>query len=311
MEKSPTEKMTARKPAQSDSVVLPVDPQDIHQIYQELADDVRMREQALADEVPVDATAKLAALLEQVVTDWESGRKSLRAVPVLTVYQNHLDEPVSDDIKCLLTGLDALINVLDDIVDTPDAPTKLRIRLAFNAAIAPPLFWRHVPPVHTDELGDLLMQYLVEVFQIPLVENKLLDRFQAADSRRQRLQTARELYAYRARVIGAFAKIPAVVHDVDAETTSRIVGDLCAFRARQLLFKDIHDVERDVRDDDETPVSWLLEHEFEMAMITSFISDLYGEFSYSEAGREAYGELLYLLEGHPEDVEQLLVEQQE
>lgn len=290
---------------------LPVDPQDIHRIYRELADEVTTREQVLANELPVDTPANVATYLKEVVTDWQSGRKSLRNVPVLTVYHTYLDGTVSEGLTRLLTGLDALINVLDDFVDTPNAPTEMRIRFAFNAAIAPTLLWQHAPPNHVAELGDLLMQYLVEIFQIPLVERELLAQFQTADSRPERLRTAHALYAYRACDIAAFARIPAIVHDVDAETTEQLVADLCAFRARQLLFKDIHDVERDLHDDDETPVLWLLTHESEVAEIESFVTDLYGGFPYSEAGREAYGEQLGVLEGRPEDLEQLLTEQRD
>ena len=87
--------------------------------------------------------------------------------------------------------------------------------------------------------------------------------------------------------------------------------DLQAYRARRLLFKDISDVERDLRDDDMTPVIQLLQHHETTDELVAAVMDLYHRFSYSETGHERYGDQLYELEGKPDELESLLTEAEE
>ena len=94
--------------------------------------------------------------------------------------------------------------------------------------------------------------------------------------------------------------------DVDEATEQRILGDLRAYRARRLLFKDISDVERDIADGDTTPVIYFLQTSDGPEDVVSAIEDLHARFTYSDRGWRKYGELLEDLEQPPDDLHSVI-----
>jgi hypothetical protein len=288
-----------------------MDSGEIEQLYADLVEDVSTREKQLREELPIESTAEIHTHLRGVVNDWKSGRKSVRTVSVCEVYTQELDKPLEESLKQLLTGLDASINVLDDIIDTQELTPQIRIGLTVNAAFSAVLLAENCPPETRDEVGNQLREYFTALFQIPLVEQRLFALMKNAETEDQRQEAAEQIYAYRSRDIDAFADIAAVVTDLDTETKSRVRHDLQAYRARRLLFKDISDVERDLRDDDMTPVIQLLQHHETTDELVAAVMDLYHRFSYSETGHERYGDQLYELEGKPDELESLLNEAEE
>jgi hypothetical protein len=289
----------------------PVGSDEIGQHYADLAEDVSARERQLREELPIESTAEIHTHLRGVVNDWESGRKSVRTVPVCKVYTQELGKPLEESLTQLLTGLDASINVLDDIIDTQELTPQVRIGLTVNALFSAVLLAENCPPGTHDEVGNQLREYFTALFQIPLVEQRLFASMEDAGAEDQRQQAAEQIYAYRSRDIDAFADTAAVVTDLDTETKPRVRHDLRTYRARRLLFKDIRDVERDLRDDNMTPVMQLLRHHETTDETVAAVMDLYRRFSYSEAGNERYMDRLYELEGKPDDLESLLTEAEE
>lgn len=289
----------------------PIGSDEIGQLYSDLAEDVSTRERQLREELPIESTAEIHAHLRGVVEDWKNGRKSVRTVPVCEVYRLEIGEPLEESLIQLLTGLDASINVLDDIIDTQELTPQVRIGLTVNAAFSVVLLVENTPPRARDEVGNQLREYFTALFQIPLVEQRLFALMEDAETEDQRQQAAEQIYAYRSRDIDAFADIAAVVSDLDTETKPRVRHDLRTYRARRLLFKDIRDVERDLRDDDMTPVIQLLRHHETTDEIVAAVMDLYRRFSYSEVGNKRYGDRLDELEGEPDDLESVLREAEE
>lgn len=284
---------------------------EIEQLYADLAEDVSTRERQLREELPIESTAEIHAYLFGVVKDWKNGRKSVRTVPVCEVYTQELGKPLEESLKQLFAGLDASINVLDDIIDTQELTPQVRIGLTVKVAFSAVLLAENCPPRTRDEVGNQLREYFTALFQIPLVEQRLFASMEDAETEDQRQQAAEQMYVYRSRDIDAFVNIAAVVTDLDTETKMRVRHDLRTYRARRLLFKDIRDVERDLRDNDMTPVIQLLQHHETTDEIVAAVMDLYRRFSYSEVGNERYGERLYELEGKPDDLESLLTEAEE
>ncbi|WP_436907471.1 hypothetical protein [Halosimplex marinum] len=285
-----------------------INSEEIGQIYADLAKDVSVREERLREELPIETTAEIHTHLHSTVDDWETGRKSLRTAPVCTAYAHELDRPIEESLKKLLAGLDANVNVLDDVIDTRDLSPQLRIGLTVNAAFSAVLLAEHCPSDARDEIRDLLRDYFTALFQIPLVEQRLFASMAAATDEAQRHEAATQIYAYRSRDIDAFTDIAAVVTELNTETKQRLRRDLRTYRARRLLFKDIRDVERDLRDDDTTPVIHLLQHHDTTELVFDAVTDLYHRFSYSEAGSEQYGQILRELETAPDDLHSLLGE---
>lgn len=275
---------------------------EIRRIYVELADDVAGRERRLGDELPIDTTADVPGHLREAVRNWKSGRKSLRTVPVCNVYARECLEEVPEDIVGAMVGLDGVINMLDDIIDTRNLPTEEKVGLTLNVAFSIALLVEGTPPEARDEVTDILLEYLTAVFQIPLVERRLFDRLSAAETASERQAAAEAVYAYRSRDIDAFARLPASVMDVSEETATRLVSDLRTYRARRLLFKDIRDVERDLADGDSTPIIHLLRTCEEGAGVVAAVEDLHERFQYSTAGASTYGDVLEELEEPPSDL---------
>lgn len=285
---------------------LAVSRREIRRIQSDLADDIAARERTLADDLPVETPADVPDRIRGLVDSWESGRKSLRTVPVCNVYAAHCGRDVPASVKRSLTGLDATINVLDDIIDTKQLEKETKIALTINAAFSGVLLVENCPADAREAVSELLFDYYTGVFQIPLVERELLERMREASFPAERRDAASSLYAYRARDIDAFARFPAVAMAVDEASEQRLVDDLRAYRCRRLLFKDIADVERDLDDDDRTPVIQLLESCDTTEDVVREIEELYAGFEYSEAGRREYGDVLLELEDAPEDLHEVV-----
>ncbi|MFB6127892.1 MAG: hypothetical protein ABEJ79_11445 [Halolamina sp.] len=281
---------------------LPVSRHEVRRVYADLADDVSAREQALADVLPVDAAAGLSDSLWEVVDNWESGRKSLRTVPACNVYACHSEQPLGDGLIRTLTGLDATINLYDDIIDTRELSTRSKVALTVNAALAGVLTTDGCPPAAKPAVTEALFDYFTTVFQIPPVERELLGEMATVDSQRERRAAAERFYAYRSRDIDALARIPAAVLDVDDGAAQRLLEDLRTYRCRRLLFKDIRDVERHLADGDTTPVLHLLQTADQTSDVVEAIEDLYARFTYSTSGQVVYGDVLMQLESPPEDL---------
>lgn len=284
---------------------------EIEQLYADLAEDVSTREKQLRKNFQLNRPQRSIRTYVGSSTTGRADENPSGAVSVCEVYTQELGKPLEGSLKQLLTGLDASINVLDDIIDTQELTPQTRISLTVNAAFSAVLLAENCPPETRDEVGNQLRGYFTALFQIPLVEQRLFALMENAETKDQRQQVAEQIDAYRSRDIDAFADIAAVITDLDTETKSRVRHDLQAYRARRLLFKDISDVERDLRDDDMTPVIQLLQHHETTDELVAAVMDLYHRFSYSETGHERYGDRLYELEGKPDELESLLIEAEE
>lgn len=263
-----------------------------YRIYENLVGDVSHWEEALRDALPVDTTAELPSHLHSIVDDWKTGRKSLRTVAAINAYAREIGDSPEGSIVRTLTGLDATFNVLDDVIDTQNLTTETRIRLTVNAAFSSVLIAENLPPEARGEIGSLMREYFTALFQIPLVESRLFDEMKTAESDSNRVAAAVKVYSYRARDIDAFAQIPAFVGGLQSETRRRSLQDLRTYRARRLLFKDIHDVPRDLADDDMTPIVHLLRSPQGVDEIADIVERIYVKFQYTSQGNQQYGSLM-------------------
>jgi len=290
---------------------LAVEPEELYAIYLEIADEIFADEESLQNSLPIDTTAGVSRYLSEVVDCWSDARKSLRTIPTANVYACELGDLPDQSILQTLVGLDAEVNVLDDIIDTEDLPTERRIALTANAAFASMLIAESVPTAHREAIATVLREYFTGLFQIPLVEARLLEQVRNAATTTAQREATREIYAYRARDIDAFARIPALVFGLDEQTKQRVISDLRTYRAHRLLYKDIHDVSRDLADDDMTPVVALLTAYDSIETITAEVEQIYDRFEYTATGKTRYRDVLVELEEPPNDLEALLREQQQ
>lgn len=273
---------------------------DITQIYASLVSDVESRENDLADDIPIDSPQGIDRFLSTVEDSWVNGSRTLRSLPTLNVYGRYLKSPISDGVKKILVGLDAEVNAIDDLIDTRSLRREQKICFTTITAFSNIFIMEGLPNERTDEIINIKYDYFTELAQIPLIEQQLLARLRNADSREEQLSAIEEVYAYRARDIKAFAKIPARVQELDGETTSTFVSDLQTYRAHYLLYEDVRHIKRDLREGHESPVLCLLDLYDDPEQIISIMGEIYDSFEYNE--RSEYTDLLVELERRPDDL---------
>ncbi|MDF9746924.1 hypothetical protein [Natrinema salsiterrestre] len=242
------------------------------------------------------AVPPVAGQLQLPLDLWDSGRKPTRTVPALVAYDRRLEPDDADELRRLLVGLDVLVTMLDEFVDRSDGHSRLQ--LTVNVAFGSFLSFANLPddePAAT----DAVLQYLVETARIPTVERAVQRELETIDTWERAREAIRFVYAYRARDISVFGRLPALVADIDDRTAERIVSDLETYRAHYLLFDDIRDVLEDVRNGTETPIVWLLRtHDDPDEIVDSFL-EIVREFEYAET---PYRAQLRELEREPDDV---------
>lgn len=257
------------------------------EIYDELVKDVERREKDLQEnDQAIDEVTGVSRLLKRPPETWENDQKSLRTAPSVFVYEE-AGHQVDKSTRELLTGLDASINVLDDIIDSKDLGKRERVELTANAAFSGMMSFSNTPDEYRDEVQDMVTQYLTELFQIPMIEEEEIGKIRQAEHVNDAIEPSRESYSYRARDIDAFARIPSLFND--KEYPNSLTEDLRSFRARELIIKDIHDVARDLNDNDITPVIELMNKAESKQEAYDAVESLIDSFDYTAQGREEYG----------------------
>lgn len=266
----------------------------------DLVDDLAEREAVVDADIPEGyETAGVDDHLRRPLEQWETGEKPIRTVPAIHVWEAIREERLPEQVERLLTGLDVVVTAMDDVVDTPSPSKRERITLTAVIAFSGLLSFSNIPERVCGAVTDELTQYLLEIAQIPAVERETIRRLNAAKTVADEIETARFCYAYRARDIDAFATVPALVFDVDP---GPVLEDLRTFRARELLYEDVVDVERDLEDRNDSPYLRLARKHGDVDAVRRRFEALLEAFSYSEQAAGDYRERLLDLEDPPEDL---------
>lgn len=281
---------------------------ELGRVFDEFASEIEAAENRLSDEVPGGPAQGIHQFISQVDDEWQSGDRTMRVHPAVNVYERVTGAPVDEDVRALLTALDAKVNAIDDIVDTRNIDWVRKIDLSVVTAFSDLLMLERLPSEHLAELAEILRNYWIELAQIPLVEQRLLGQIQSARNLHEGLAAAKSVYAYRSRDIKAFAQIPAVVIGVEEPVADRIESDLRSFRARYLLFEDFRHIKRDLREGHENPITRLVEADVEREDIRGAVRDIHEHFSYSTAAEGEYADLLRQLERRPDDLDELVTD---
>lgn len=285
-------------------------PVEIERLYNELIGTVASHESSLEEDVLQDESFGVHKTLRRPLQLWGAGRKSLRTVPVVRAYEEMLDESVPENLLRTLTGLDATINVLDDIIDTPDMDKTDKIDFTANVAFAGMLAFSNIPPEHRERVIGQLTTYLTELFQIPLVERRSLEAMRQAESVEDTIGIARECYAYRSRDIDAFAALPGIFYGFEDELFRTVIEDFRVYRAHELMNQDITDVRFDLRDEDFTPVIAVMDSVSDHEQFLDWLFQLYDEFEYSGVGG-GYVDVLRVHEARPPNLSKEVKRQME
>jgi len=276
--------------------------EEVRAVYRSLVRDVEARDGGVGPASPV-TVAPIADHLSLPLDLWNDDRKPTRTVPTLAAYDHYVELDDGEDLRRILVGLDVLVTMLDEFIDSAQADSDDRLRLAVNVAFASLLSFGSIPD-DADGTTELLLDYLVEAARIPSVEHGVQRELDAISAPDRAMELLRFAYAYRARDISVFGRLPALHYDVDERTADRIVSDLETCRAHYLLFDDVRDVRQDARNGIETPVLWLLRTRDDVDDVMDRLVEIYRTFEYAET---PYRSTLRELEREPENLREELV----
>lgn len=282
---------------------LAITPEDIRYLIKTLAGDLQKRESEIDGTLPIDSPMPVYSSVAAAAEELGSDERTLRSVPALNAFIREIDEPLPDGLVRVLAGLDAEVHALDDIIDTRKPSQREKMVYATNVVFSKLFMLEHLPTQHHGALVELKYQYLTELAQTPAVERQMLEQMARAKTRQQRLDAATTSYEYDARVITAFAEIPALVCGLGENETRRLVSDVRSCHARQLIFEELRQVRRDLEQGDRNPVLHILRESSDSAAVAEFVRDLTDQFQYSTEGRATYGDVLGSLERQPADLE--------
>ncbi len=270
---------------------------ELLEIYREFLPDRVNKLESGIEKIPDElGTSGVWKILEEPLNKWKKNRKSLRTLPVVNVYNNVLDEKLSNSVVESLLCLDAWIGSMDDEIDTKNISKRDKIFNICNTAFSGGIGILNLPEGEKEGLRNLFFEYLTELFQIPNVEKKTLLAIKEAKSDVREVKFVRSFYSYRSIDIDLFAKIPGIVNDIDDKVFGTVVKDLEVFRARELILKDIVDVERDLKDEDFTALMVLMDKYDDFDKVIGEVEDVLNYFSYSDFSRGKYRKVLKKLE---------------
>jgi hypothetical protein len=271
---------------------------DVSDVYRSLARNVRSREErhgrALPEGVDIEP---IADHLSEPLRLWHSNRKPTRTVPALVAYDGYVDDERT--LRQLLVGLDVLVTTLDQFIDTEELGGRDKHQLGINVAFGSLLSFASIPDNNRAAIVEALLEYLVETARIPAVERAVQRELASTNSPRRAMELMQFVYQCRSRDISIFGYLPALFADVGMPTATQITADLTTYRAHYLLFDDIRDVGEDLRNDDGTPVTWLLHRHDDPDTVADRIATVYQTFDYSNA---SYRSALTGLERRPDSV---------
>lgn len=287
--------------------VEPVDRSVLTAVVDDLASAIAAQESRLEGALPVGSAYGITACLERVIDEWESGYRGMRSYPVVNTYGQAFGRRVPERLLPVLVALDLKVVTFDDLIDTQALTQDEKICSSAVVAFSTLLEWQPLPSEHVEEIADVLRDYWVVLSQIPLVEGRTMDTIRRAATADEMLAASQSVYAYRARDIDAFVRIPAKIDGLGEPRTAAYLSDLRAFRARYLLFEDFRHIQRDLQEGHANPAIVLMNVIDDPTDVVEVIESMYGQFEY-RSERADYYPLLSSMERRPDDPERLVRE---
>lgn len=226
--------------------------------------------------VPLEEKVSAENILKKTVEDWKNSRKTLRTIPTLELLEEKFSKEIDEKLVKALTALDLQINTLDDIVDTKDPEKEERIKMATQAAYSPLLLQQNLD--EKEEIIQTLSRYYYQTLQTTKIEGKKLEELKRAGKDQKIIEAAEQSYQYRARDIEIFGEVVGSYLELEEEKKGELIAELKDLRAIEILWKDLRDIERDIQDEDPTPIIVLME-KFEVSKAYEIIASIYNDLA--------------------------------
>ena len=176
---------------------------------------------------------------------WRTGRKTVRTQIAMRFIPDYPQEVLE-----LSLALDAIINLLDDLLDELLAgKQKAAYILEFVRVLA--LFNHlHVPPEYQERIAD----YFNKGIGIVVAEIVYREKMKATDDFDDRLLYARQCYDAKGLVMDIFVELPLLALFGPEAPLQEVVPLARLHRAVSLLHKDFDDIAHDRENGTETPM---------------------------------------------------------
>lgn len=204
-----------------------------------------------------DKKGEIGKFLGDSVRDWKNSRKASRTTSTLFFLQQKTGSKIENkELIKTLTSLDAQVNALDDLIDK-DLEKKQKVKIAVQVAYSSIFTWSSINDRKREFVEDILIDYFENLSQIPKIEEKKLERIKETEKEEEIIQASAESYTVRAEDINAFIKIAAKALNIEE---NKFLEEIKKFRAREMIAIDLEDIERDLEENDPTPVVYLLKN---------------------------------------------------
>lgn len=198
---------------------------------------------------------ELTSVLENIVktttsllTDkWRGKRKVLRTIFAVKTFQNYPND-------CLKTSvyLDAIINLFDDILDELMNKDERTLHIVEIIKVMSLIFSELSKASKSAEIADVVSEYFSKILCVAASEIHYGRKINETSKLEEIIIYAIKCYDYRSMDVDAFFEIPMI------ELYGTVNQDLLSlardFRAVNLILKDYHDIEHDIKNETFTPL---------------------------------------------------------
>lgn len=204
---------------------------------------------------------------------WETGRKYARTAFVRKALGSSYPEELTE--KSL--SVDSIINILDDLFDEK-LDTLTKSLLIIETGVLLGFLNKH--EMYTKKVAKIFGEYLYKIVFMGLTERILKEALTKTEGTESFFRIALSIYLARSMDIDFFVQI------VD----KKLMGEARTFRALNLIKKDMDDIEHDIENENDTPITILYKRDKEL--LKEFIEFSLVEYSkYLDSMKSSFREM--------------------
>ncbi len=192
----------------------------------------------------------LSATSSMVTTKWETGRKYTRTA----FTQRAFDKKYPVKNLEISLAVDAMVNLLDDLLDEKlSDKEKEQYVVEFLRVFA--IYSKNNIPSMNAWMGD----YINKLITLAVAEQVYQGQILKEKNLKELAQKSKELLTCRGVDIEIFVQIALSAHKVSNKTFDKMLNIARIFRGMNILKKDIHDIDHDIKIGNKTAVLLVLD----------------------------------------------------
>ena len=230
---------------------------DIIEIYQDtVKENLNSLEKILKSDIGIENSEilkKMGDILhissDNLVSKWKESRKYMRTSFVKKALPTY-----PDDVLKLSISLDAIINLLDDILDENMNKELKSLYIVELIRVFSIYNYQNLEKLYSESIGN----YFNKIISIAILEDFYKDFIKNTSDSKKILDLSIQIYNCRSLDMDIFTELPLIrlYNKLDDELL-KVVKVSRIFRALNLIKKDIKDVEHDKENDIETAITLL------------------------------------------------------